>query len=377
MRRLRLGLLILAAGVGTAGVAFAAAAGAPAEPPPSLEYKPPKVVVPEPKAPHPLPPLTVFRDIIGRFGMLGGAFDRPTDIAKPLANGGFLVLDVGNNRIQAFTASGDFSGSCGGRGIQDGEFDKPTAIAIPPFGADPAAAVFVVDAGNNRIQICNFSGDWTLTSGKVNKVCHCNSWGTRGSGRPTSRGPQLKSPQDIAVSSTGVVAVLDSGNDRVQFFEYSDPLLSPDGLRQLNIWDSSAGVSGGTFTGLTSLAWSDERQGYLYVLGAGCVVQQFQPDPPRAGFQGKLINSWSAIPAESGICVPARIEVDARFHYVYVLDSGNSQLSSYNPDGLYRWTLNGAQQPFDKPLGFAMDDRGEEFLVADTENNCVQKFTLR
>ena len=77
------------------------------------------------------------------------------------------------------------------------------------------------------------------------------------------------------------------------------------------------------------------------------------------------------------MCVPARMEIDSRFNYVYVLDSGNSTLSCYNPVGLYRWTLGGAQVLFSKPLGFAVNRDGEEVLVADTENNIVQKFTLR
>jgi DNA-binding beta-propeller fold protein YncE len=62
---------------------------------------------------------------------------------------------------------------------------------------------------------------------------------------------------------------------------------------------------------------------------------------------------------------------------VYVLDAGNSLILSYNPDGLYRWALRGAEVPFSKPLGFAVNSEGEEVLVADTENNIVQKFTLR
>ena len=77
------------------------------------------------------------------------------------------------------------------------------------------------------------------------------------------------------------------------------------------------------------------------------------------------------------MCVPSRMEIDSRFNYVYVLDSGNSKLSCYNPVGLYRWTLSGARATFSKPLGFAVSHEGDEVLVADTENNIVQKFTLR
>lgn len=365
------GLLALAA---VAGIATAAAAadGGPAGTPPSLEYRPPRQVIPEPKAPHPLPPKTLFREIIGSFGMLTGSFDRPGDVARversegALQEGDFYVLDVGNNRIQRFDRFGTFKETCGRRGINDGEFDSPTAIAIGTF--DGNSSIYVVDAGNHRIQICDPAEMFTSSPN-----CDCVSRGSLGSAEPRSLDrASFKSPRDIAFdecSPTPNIYVLDSGNERVLIFDSAG--------KYVNRWDRSTGVTGGVFTGLASIAWSDERFGFIYTLGAGCVVQQFKPDGCSGRIGGTLINSWPAIPAESGLCVPARIEVDREYNYVYVLDAGNSHLACYNPDGLYRWTLRGAQSPFAKPLGFAVDSRGEEFLVADTESNIVQKFTLR
>ena len=45
--------------------------------------------------------------------------------------------------------------------------------------------------------------------------------------------------------------------------------------------------------------------------------------------------------------------------------------------GLFHFALRGADAPFSKPLGFAVNPDRDEVLVADTENNVVQKFTLR
>ena len=355
MRRLGFGFLILAAAVGLTTAAVAEDGGSSA-PTPSLEYKPPRQVVPEPKAPHPLPPLTVFRESVGSFGMLEGSFIKPSDVARDKSDN-FYVLDTGNNRIQKFDRFSKFVASWGSHGIRDGEFSHPTAIAVGPFDtSDPTIDfVYVVDTGNNRIQIFN-------TVGK-----HIKSWGTRG-----SRDGDFDSPQGITFDGCRPdwnIYVLDGGNERVQIFDKNSKFI--------NKWDKWSGVTGGIFADLTSIAWSEERLGYIYLLSAGCVVQQFKPDGCTGRIEGTLINSWPAVAPESGLCSPARIEVDNKNNYVYVLDSGNSLLMCFNPDGLYRWALRGADRPFSKPLGFAINPDGDEVLVADTENNIVQKFTLR
>lgn len=99
-------------------------------------------------------------------------------------------------------------------------------------------------------------------------------------------------------------------------------------------------------------------------------MQQFQLD-------GTLVKNWSAIAPDSGLCVPGRIEIDRTNDHVYVLDTGNSLLARFNLDGRFLAALRAAERPFSGPLGFAVNPDRDEFLVADTGNNIVQKFTLR
>lgn len=368
MGRHRIWFLTLAAVA--AGVTAAAAQDRNAtDPPPSLEYRPPRPIVPEPKEPRPLPPITMFREAIGGFGMTTGSFNRPMDVARD-ADGNFYVLDGGNNRVQKFDRNSNPVAACGSSGMHDGEFNQPTAIAIH---GDQDPKLYIVDTGNHRIQICGIAEMFGTRGG----ACECDSWGTLGSGTPSvPERADFKSPRDIAFDGCGGadrdrdnIYVLDSGNDRVQIFDYKRTFQ--------NKWDGSFGTTGGKFDDLTSIAWSDERMGYIYLLGPGCVVQQFKPDRCDGGIDGTLVRSWPAIAPDSGLCVPARIEIDERNDYVYVLDSGNGLLMSFNPDGMYRWSLHEAQVTFSGPLGFAVDANGGEFLIADTENNIVQKFTLR
>lgn len=345
MRRLGLEFLVVAAVIGAASV-VTAADGRGAGPTPSLEYRPPRPVIPEPKAPTPLPPKTVFAETIGSFGIMSGSFDRPVDVVRD-RDGNFYVLDAGNNRVQKFSRTGNFVTSWGSNGNRESQFNSPSAIAIGQWGPE-SEVVYVVDTGNHRVQYFSKTGVFL------------GQWGSLGSARGN-----FKSPRDITVDDRGRVYVLDSGNERVQRFGSGGGLGS-----------STFELRNGNFADMTSIVVSREHAGPLYVLGTGCLVQEFST---AAVDDGYLQNSFSAIAPDSGLCVPARIRIDEKNDYLYILDVGNSLLICYNPSvgGMYRWALRGAEVPFFKPLGLAVNADGDEILVADTENNSVQKFTLR
>lgn len=338
MRRSWRGFLVLAAAVGIV-IPVAAEDPKPADAPPSLEYRPRRPVLPEPKAPKPAPPVTIFREAIGGPGIGTGSFDDPLDVAAA-PDGGFYVLDSGNNRVQRFDSFSKFVLAWGASGSRAGEFRNPRAIAV-----DRGGFVYVVDTGNHRIQKFDAQGR------------HLLSWGSLG-----SRSGDFKSPRDIAIDDAGNCYVLDAGNDRVQRFDA--------GAQFVSEWGRAFGARGGSFDGMASISWTSERFGYLYLLGAGCLVQQFQLD-------GTLVRSWSAVTPESGLCVPERIRIDEKNDYVYVLDSGNGLLARFDRSGLFLAALSGAERIFLRPRGFALDPGRAQVLVADTENDIVQKFTLR
>ena len=90
-----------------AAVAFAAEEGGKDDGGPSLEYRPPKPILPEPKGPTPAPPATVFRESFGNFGIGRGSFDGPRDVAIGAGKSNY-VLDAGNSRVQLFDKSEKF-----------------------------------------------------------------------------------------------------------------------------------------------------------------------------------------------------------------------------------------------------------------------------
>jgi tripartite motif-containing protein 71 len=75
-----------------------------------------------------------------------GKFSTPGGVAVDAA-GRVYVVDIGNDRVQRFTAGGVFEAKWGSEGTANGEFEHPTGIAAACDGT-----ISVSDEDNNRLQ---------------------------------------------------------------------------------------------------------------------------------------------------------------------------------------------------------------------------------
>lgn len=102
---------------------------------------------------------------LGEPGVAGtgdGQFAMPSDVLVT-PSGDIFVADghnaSGNNRIQKFSAAGEFLMSFGETGTEPGQFRDPHALAM-----DSRGRLFVADRANNRIQLLdqegNFHEEW-------------------------------------------------------------------------------------------------------------------------------------------------------------------------------------------------------------------------
>ena len=66
--------------------------------------------------------------------------------------------DWRNDRIQKFTADGEFLMAFGGSGRGEGEFNRPTGVAV-----DKDGVIYVTDYKNNRLQIFDADGNFVTT----------------------------------------------------------------------------------------------------------------------------------------------------------------------------------------------------------------------
>jgi hypothetical protein len=92
----------------------------------------------------------------GKPGTDDKTFNRPTDIAFSPDGRHFYVSDgYGNSRVVKFTKEGKYVSTWGKRGKAPGEFNTPHSIAI-----DSKGRVFVSDRENNRIQVFTANGEF-------------------------------------------------------------------------------------------------------------------------------------------------------------------------------------------------------------------------
>ena len=103
------------------------------------------------------------------------------------------VTDQHNNRVQLFSADGQFISSFGSEGSQHGQLHHPLGICV-----DSTNTVYVTDY-NHRVSVYTSSGQFI------------ECFGTRGRGEG-----ELNYSSGIAVdNTTGALYVCDSNNDRV------------------------------------------------------------------------------------------------------------------------------------------------------------------
>jgi len=129
---------------------------------------------------------------------------RPVDAA--VYGDRLFVCDFEGNQVVVFDrATGEILDTIGGIGVDEGNFRRPTHLAI-----DVAGNLFVVDSMNFRIQMFNDTGDFVKTFG----------WYEAGPGG-------LARPKGISVDRSGHLYSVDGAFEVIQIFDVTstDPLL--------------------------------------------------------------------------------------------------------------------------------------------------------
>ena len=71
--------------------------------------------------------------------------------------GNVFVSDWGNNRVQKFTADGEFIMEFGEAGDGNGQFRRPSGVSV-----DRGGDIYVADWGNDRVQVFDPKGVYQL-----------------------------------------------------------------------------------------------------------------------------------------------------------------------------------------------------------------------
>jgi|CXWL01.1.fsa_nt_gi DNA-binding beta-propeller fold protein YncE len=231
----------------------------------------------------------------------------------------------------------------GQQGVDDGEFNSPTGVAL-----DKDGNIYVADTDNQSIQ--KFDKDGKFLS----------RWG----GDPGATEGDFYYPRGLATNAEGDVFVADSGNNRIQKFDSNGQVMQA--------WGKFGFAWRGADLGKFDVPWGvgTDRQGNIYVADtSNARIQKFSPD-------GTPLLKWGRDGSFDGaFFFPRGVAVDYVGN-IYVADEGNNRIQKFDSRGsfLAKWGKEGSGPgQFKAPWGVACDALGDVYVV-DSGNHRVQKF---
>ena len=245
---------------------------------------------------------------VGMTTMTGRGFYFPIDSAMA-SDGKLHVLSRSVERAQAkdkrvtmLNEEGEYFGTFGQGGEDDGQFRWPCGIAV-----DSQDRVYITDEQLHRVSIFSPSGEFI------------GKWGRRGASEGT-----LEGPSGITVDSDDNVLISDSKNHRIQKFSKDGDFLASFG---------GPGVGEGEF----NLPWGVSTNGKSEIFVADWGndrIQKFSSD-------GEFIASYgSSGRGDNEFVRPTGVAVSEE-GYLYVADWGNERIQVLGPGGQFIQKLRG------------------------------------
>jgi sugar lactone lactonase YvrE len=311
-------------------------------------------------------------------GLGNGEFFAPAQIA---ARGGRVaVAEAGSSRVEVFDANGGFierfgkNGGDGTAGSKGGEFAfAPSGVAFAANGD-----IFVADTYNQRIQHFTAAGDFIEAAGtdvdSVNpstgfEICvvAANCKFATAAPAPPLGDRQFKQPNQIAFGPDGLLYVLEYAGHRI---EVVDPANGYSLVRKIgaNLGDGSVGSGDGDFTAPVAIAI--DAQGDIYVTDPNASrITKFSST-------GQFLVKWGSAGSGPGqFSRPEGITVTPS-GAVYIGDRDNNRVQVFDSSGNYQSEYGGFgsdEGQFSQPTGLGSDECGHVY-VSDLDNERIQIF---
>ncbi len=280
--------------------------------------------------------------IFGRTGVEDGEFNAPTGLALD-KDGHIYVADTDSHCVQKFDKDGKFLVRLGGEASsEEGQFYYPRGLA-----ADTHGNLFVADSGNNRVQKFDVDGNVM------------RAWGKFGFAWRGADIGKFDVPWGVCTDKDNNLYVSDTSNARIQKF-------TSDGTPLIK-WGRDGSFDGAFFF---PRGVAVDFVGNVYVSDEGNNrVQKFDS-------RGSFLAKWGKEGSGPGqFKMPWGIACDALGN-VYVVDSGNHRIQKFDSNGTFlcAWGNRGITEgQLNFPSGVAVDKEGNVYVV-DNGNGRVIKY---
>jgi tripartite motif-containing protein 71 len=269
----------------------------------------------------------------------------PNPLSRPIgvavdAEGNVYVMDAGNSRVQKFDQNGRFLLMWGSNGNANGQFN----IKMPDEGSvavDAEGNVYVGDNDNYRVEKFDRNGRYLA------------QWGTRG-----YADGQFAEIADIAIDNQNNVYVSDYLNGTIQKF---------DGNGRFLLGWGSRGSLEGKFNGAGSIVFDSQGNVLVAEVETGR-LQKFDSN-------GRFLSKSYLPSVTDKPIVPYAIAMDRQGN-IYISDNPSHRIVKIDSDMniLAVWGSEGkGAGQFNDMHTIRVDDHGYIY-VSDSANNCVQKF---
>lgn len=312
----------------------------------------------------------VYQSKFGSLGAAGGHFNGPQRSATDV-HGDVWVTDYSNNRIEEFSSTGEFIRACGSKGSGNGQFEGPTGIAVNPTSSVIRGGyIYVSDSGNGRIEV--FSPECTFAETI---------------GEPGSGNGQLSAPmgltfgtKDTYTKAPGVLLVADSGNNRIEEFNWYLGNAQWKAGQFVTTYGSK-GSGEGQFSNPTDVVLAATEhiraEEFFVVDSENSRVEEIEEEEasgshPAASY--KYLGQFGSKGSGNGqFSNPSAIVLDPTTGDVNISDTGNNRIEEFLPSGTYvaKFGASGSgNEQFASPKGIAVDSSGRLDIV-DSANNRI------
>jgi sugar lactone lactonase YvrE len=274
---------------------------------------------------------------VGRFGTGRLSFDDPIDLAVD-EDDNVYILDAGNYRVQVMNYRGRHEATWGSKGSAPGKFDDPIAMAYSLRDE----VLYILDRGTFLVHKFDLDGNFIEAFGEE---------GTR-KGR-------FEDPVDLTVDGQGYVYVLDRERLKVLKFHKSGQFIDEWGRDSRKRMDS--------FQNPITITFMNQLTGYIVVADKGRnALFRFARDGDDEG----ILDMGPDVLPEG--FAPARVETDED-NNLFILDEEQGKLLKLEGSSLGIFTLRGEGLELEQPAGLVLDSE-DRIYITDLRKNRLYRF---